>query len=103
MAILTQSQPPFVVDLETEKNSAWPDGCFVYVKESKKTYFLDNGVFVGVFVVTGGLTGQVLTKISDTDYDINWQTPTGGGDSNLDGGNASSIYGGQTSIDGGGA
>lgn len=27
----------------------------------------------------GGTTGQVLTKVSGTDYDANWQTPSGGG------------------------
>lgn len=27
----------------------------------------------------GGTTGQVLTKISATDGDANWQTPSGGG------------------------
>jgi hypothetical protein len=29
-------------------------------------------------VATGGTTGQVLTKISSTNYDTNWQTPSGG-------------------------
>jgi hypothetical protein len=34
----------------------------------------------GVGVVAGGTTGQVLTKVSGTDYDTTWTTPgTGGG------------------------
>ena len=53
----------------------------------------------------GGLTGQVLTKVSATDWDCTWSTPSGGGGGspNLDGGTASSVYGGIDPIDGGGA
>lgn len=29
--------------------------------------------------LTGGTTGQVLTKINGTDYNFDWQNPTGGG------------------------
>lgn len=32
----------------------------------------------GVGVPTGGTTGQVMTKSSDTDYDTEWTTPSGG-------------------------
>ena len=28
---------------------------------------------------SGGTTGQTLTKLSDSDYDTGWRTPTGGG------------------------
>lgn len=31
--------------------------------------------------LTGGTTGQVLTKTSGTDYAFDWETPTGGGGS----------------------
>lgn len=27
----------------------------------------------------GGTTGQVLTKINNTDYNVDWETPSGGG------------------------
>lgn len=37
--------------------------------------------------LTGGTTGQVLTKISGTDYDFHWATPSGGS-----GGGASSFW-----------
>ena len=30
---------------------------------------------------SGGTTGQALTKLSDSDYDTGWHTPTGGGGS----------------------
>lgn len=30
---------------------------------------------------SGGTTGQTLTKLSDSDYDTGWRTPTGGGGS----------------------
>ena len=33
----------------------------------------------GVGVPPGGTTGQTLTKLSDSDYDTGWRTPTGGG------------------------
>ena len=33
----------------------------------------------GVGVPPGGTTGQTLTKLSDSDYDTCWRTPTGGG------------------------
>lgn len=32
----------------------------------------------GVGVPPGGTTGQALTKLSDSDYDTGWRTPTGG-------------------------
>lgn len=32
----------------------------------------------GEGVPTGGSAGQVLTKLSDSDYDTGWRTPTGG-------------------------
>lgn len=33
----------------------------------------------GVGVPPGGTPGQTLTKLSDSDYDTGWRTPTGGG------------------------
>ena len=38
----------------------------------------------GVGVPTGGTTGQVLKKSSDTDYDFTWGTDTGGLDNVVD-------------------
>lgn len=35
-------------------------------------------------VPDGGTTGQVLTKKSNTDQDVEWTTPTGGGNANFD-------------------
>lgn len=32
----------------------------------------------GEGVPTGGSAGQVLTKLSDSDYDTGWRTPSGG-------------------------
>lgn len=43
----------------------------------------------GVGVPPGGTTGQTLTKLSDSDYDTGWRTPTGGGGS--DGGTVQSV------------
>lgn len=76
MTISTNPQPPFIIDLFSEVSTLWPEGSIVFCKETGLTYILNNGTV----------------------------DPIGaGGDSNLDGGNASSVYGGQTSIDGGGA
>lgn len=36
---------------------------------------------LGVGIPAGGSLGQVLTKQTGTDYDVNWETPTGGGGS----------------------
>ena len=33
----------------------------------------------GIGVPPGGTTGQTLTKLSDSDYDTGWRTPTCGG------------------------
>lgn len=33
----------------------------------------------GIGVPPGGTTGQALMKLSDSDYDTGWRTPTGGG------------------------
>jgi hypothetical protein len=38
----------------------------------------------GIGVPDGGTTGQVLTKISNTDYDADWVDPTGGGGGGAD-------------------
>ena len=42
----------------------------------------------GIGVPPGGTTGQTLTKLSDSDYDTGWRTPTGGGSG---GGTAQSV------------
>jgi hypothetical protein len=36
----------------------------------------------GIGIPTGGTTGQVLSKASGTNYDVNWSTVSGGGGSN---------------------
>ena len=52
----------------------------------------------------GGTTGQALVKSSDEDYAIGWgNTSGGGGDYNIDGGKADSVYTAPQLLDGGGA
>lgn len=46
-------------------------------------------------IPAAGTTGQVLTKNSNTDYDVSWQTPSGGGGSS---GGATSIQDDGTNI-----
>lgn len=53
-------------------------------------------------VPPGGNTNEVLTKVSNSDYDVEWR-PAAGGIFNLDGGDADDIYGGVSPVDGGGA
>ena len=55
----------------------------------------------GGLVPTGGLTGEVLTKDSNADFDMSWQPGGGGGSPNLDGGIPSSTYGAISPINGG--
>lgn len=45
-------------------------------------------------VPTGGIAGQVLTKVDETDYNTEWKDPTGGGASGIMsfGGKSGSIY-----------
>lgn len=35
------------------------------------------------YIPAGGTTGQVLTKINGTDYNVDWETPSGGGSSSI--------------------
>lgn len=49
----------------------------------------------------GGLTDQVLSKVTSTDFDTYWQSI--GVTTNLDGGFATVNYGGTTPVDGGSA
>lgn len=46
MTVQTISQPPFVVDSESERNSSWPDNSFVFCKDTGKLYQLEAGVWV---------------------------------------------------------
>jgi len=48
---------------------------------------------------TGGSTGQVLSKVDSTDYNVQWADA--GGSANLDGGASNSNYGGIPSVNGG--
>lgn len=51
-------------------------------------------------IPAGGLAGQVLEKNTNADYDVSWQTVSGGS-TNLDGGMSNSNYGAVSPIDGG--
>lgn len=46
MTIKTGVQPRFIVDYETERNVAWPEGSRVYCKDSQKMYVLIGGTFI---------------------------------------------------------
>lgn len=63
----------------------------LYVYDATPPYFAGgDGATLGGFPIggigipVGGTSGQVLTKQSGTDYDVDWDTPTGGGSSNAD-------------------
>ncbi|MFH1683972.1 MAG: hypothetical protein ABIA67_03730 [Candidatus Margulisiibacteriota bacterium] len=47
-AVTTQAQPQFAVDLESERNTSWPDGSTVFCKDTIKTYILNSGVFFDI-------------------------------------------------------
>jgi len=44
-SVTSQPQAPFIVDLESEKNTAWPNGSFVFVKKTSSTYVLSGTTF----------------------------------------------------------
>lgn len=46
MTVATITQPPFIVDLESERSTTWPDGSFVFCKDTNKIYQLLSGVFI---------------------------------------------------------
>ena len=47
--------------------------------EKLRKALLDLEAKSGRGLPSGGTTGQALTKLSDSDYDTGWRTPTGGG------------------------
>lgn len=58
----------------------------------------------GMNIPVGGTSGQVLAKASEVDYATEWITPpAGGSDTNIDGGNAYTVFTNSEAIDGGGA
>jgi hypothetical protein len=68
-----------------------------------ETTYWELFVAKGQGVPTGGDIGQVLAKASTDPYDTEWvdQTGSGGGGTNLDGGDSDTIYAGTAGIDGG--
>ena len=64
MAIVTCIQPQFIVDLESERDLAWPDGSFVYCKDTDKTYMVVEGSFKAVS--GSGGTGAAWGDITGT-------------------------------------
>lgn len=56
-----------------------PQGYVIGLLPTNENPFWDGEVPEGRGLPPGGTTGQVLTKQSSTDYDADWQDPTGGG------------------------
>lgn len=56
-----------------------PQGYVIGLLPTNENPFWDREVPEGRGLPPGGTTGQVLTKKSSTDYDADWQDPTGGG------------------------
>jgi hypothetical protein len=54
MAIITQPQPDFVCDYESERDSIWPDGSRVFCKDTQAYYILLSGVFINLKGTGGG-------------------------------------------------
>jgi len=66
MTIITQPQPHFIVDTESERNTGWPDGSRVYCKDTKKSYNLISNVFelIGPGSGSGATWGEIAGTIS---------------------------------------
>jgi hypothetical protein len=77
MAIKTQPQPPFTCDLESERDSSWPEGVHVFCKDTQKLYVLINGIFINT---TGGGTTPVISLF---DLDANGDLEPGEGSTEL--------------------
>lgn len=56
-----------------------PQGYVIGLLPTNENPFWDGEVPEGRGLPPGGTAGQVLTKQSSTDYDADWQDPTGGG------------------------
>ena len=56
-------------------------GAFVYNTTSNTLYFWDGAAWQasGAGIPSGGLTGQSLTKLSNTSFDVGWAYSAGGG------------------------
>jgi hypothetical protein len=64
------------MDIKISKASG-NDITMVVTPQAKQTIIIDRNI-VGAGVATGGTTGQVLSKTSNTNYDTTWTTPTMG-------------------------
>lgn len=67
-------QPPTTYSIDTVHQITFNDP----VPGGLNVHFLERKL-ASTTVINGGVTGQVLTKISNTDGDYNWQSPVGGG------------------------
>jgi hypothetical protein len=68
----TENQNPWYATMV-----AWMDGVALNVNELNAD--ITNHDAATKHLPTGGLTGQVLKKSSSTNYDVSWQTESGGG------------------------
>lgn len=68
MAISTITQPPFIVDLESDRSTSWPDGCFVFCRDTHKMYELLSGSFYQMSPSTQLPSDWAQTNTSAADY-----------------------------------
>lgn len=45
MAVITITQPPFIVDSESERSTSWPEGSLVWCKDTLKFYQLNSSAW----------------------------------------------------------
>lgn len=68
----------YVVDLESERTTTWPEGARVFCKDTRKLYILTNGVFImqgldydGISKITVGTTQPTSPSVGNLWIDTN--------------------------------
>lgn len=87
------------VEVDTQNQSVLPDD------ETKGSLLASTGTQFAVLPPPGTDDHVLVFKSTELGFNLQWQAQSGGGggDYNIDGGNASSVYTAEQSIDGGGA
>lgn len=79
--LATVNEVPLKGEWIWESDQGLTDGKYKLKIGDGVTHYNDLAYLASGSVPTGGTTGQVLTKLSSTDGDADWQTPSGGGGS----------------------
>lgn len=71
MSAINQSQT-FYIELESNLNTSWPDGIYVFTKDTEKLWILKNGTYVQA---SGGVGGSGSTSVQPGSNILTGGTP----------------------------